>query len=354
MVSNSHELLLKSRRPPPARSPRYAEQHAMRWAGRRCSTGHLRVFHGATRFPRGISRLRACGRIRDNKPATNSRANSLGGDLRPNATMEQRWRRRNNRFNRTSAEGGFQPKEYLGEVRGGPGGARQVAVWMGPRSAARNATPLFDPFTARDFYSMKAFFADIQRRACAGSRPCGVGLPAFARYACPAARLVSRKHNWNRRRATLRSKLRPWTPHAPSGKQPAAHVRSGRTWRGKRSIRNRQRRSTGTPPHDPQLRRNVDLTLDDGAPISRAFRAPGNGLLVSHRGRSESDNETYTVTMRPLWARPGYGAGSGGGACTVSARQCSRWPRVRTDVVSEVESEIVRARVAVRFGPART
>src|SRR5262249_40041095 len=64
--------------------------------------------------------------------------------------------------NRTSAEGGLQPKEYLAKyaadrVR------TTVAVWMGSTlGCAECHDHKFDPFTARDFYSMKSFFADIK------------------------------------------------------------------------------------------------------------------------------------------------------------------------------------------------
>src|SRR5205807_5492812 len=86
----------------------------------------------------------------------------LAGDLIPNATNEQRVASAYNRLNRTSAEGGLQPKEYLSKyaadrVR------TTVAVWMGSTlGCAECHDHKFDPFTSRDFYSMKAFFADIK------------------------------------------------------------------------------------------------------------------------------------------------------------------------------------------------
>lgn len=67
-----------------------------------------------------------------------------------------------NRLTRTSAEGGLQPKEYLAKY-----GADRVrtlsAVWLGSTmGCAECHDHKFDPFAARDFYSMKAFFADIK------------------------------------------------------------------------------------------------------------------------------------------------------------------------------------------------
>ncbi|MCX6633058.1 MAG: DUF1549 domain-containing protein, partial [Candidatus Solibacter sp.] len=80
----------------------------------------------------------------------------------PNATVEQRVASAYNRLNRTSAEGGLQPKEYLAKY-GADRVRTTVAVWMGSTlGCAECHDHKFDPFTARDFYSMKAFFADIK------------------------------------------------------------------------------------------------------------------------------------------------------------------------------------------------
>ena len=80
----------------------------------------------------------------------------------PNATAEQRVASAYNRLNRTSAEGGLQPKEYLAKY--GADRVRTVAaVWLGGTlGCAECHDHKFDPFTQRDFYSMKAFFADIK------------------------------------------------------------------------------------------------------------------------------------------------------------------------------------------------
>ena len=108
-----------------------------------------------------LSRLRAA-RVRDNKPFDEFTREQLAGDLLPNATLEQRVASAYNRLNRTSAEGGLQPKEYLAKY-----GADRVrtlsAVWLGSTiGCAECHDHKFDPFLAKDFYSMKAFFADIK------------------------------------------------------------------------------------------------------------------------------------------------------------------------------------------------
>src|SRR5204862_1118414 len=86
----------------------------------------------------------------------------LAGDLIPGATVEQRVASAYNRLTRTSAEGGLQPKEYLAKY-----GADRVrtlsAVWLGSTMGCSECHDhKFDPFKSKDFYAMKAFFADIQ------------------------------------------------------------------------------------------------------------------------------------------------------------------------------------------------
>ena len=76
--------------------------------------------------------------------------------------VEQKVAAAYNRLNRVSAEGGLQPKEYLAKY-----GADRVrtttTVWLGATmGCAECHDHKFDPFTAKDFYSMKAFFADIK------------------------------------------------------------------------------------------------------------------------------------------------------------------------------------------------
>src|SRR6202035_3833816 len=83
-------------------------------------------------------------------------------DLIPNAAIDQKIASAYNRMNRYSAEGGLQPKEYLAKY-----GADRVrtlsAAWLGSTmGCAECHDHKFDPFTQRDFYSMKAFFADIK------------------------------------------------------------------------------------------------------------------------------------------------------------------------------------------------
>jgi len=97
-----------------------------------------------------------------NKPYDEFTIEQLAGDLLPNARTEQHVASGYNRLNPITAEGGAQAKEYLAMYA-----ADRVrttsTVWLGSTmTCAECHDHKFDPFTMRDFYSMAAFFADIE------------------------------------------------------------------------------------------------------------------------------------------------------------------------------------------------
>ncbi len=85
----------------------------------------------------------------------------LAGDLLPNATEDQKIATCYNRLLQTSHEGGVQPKEYLAMYQADR--IRNLsAVWMGATiGCAQCHDHKFDPYSAHDFYSLAAFFADM-------------------------------------------------------------------------------------------------------------------------------------------------------------------------------------------------
>jgi len=85
----------------------------------------------------------------------------LAGDLLPNSTEDQKIATCYNRLLQTSHEGGVQPKEYLTMYQADR--IRNLsAVWMGATvGCAQCHDHKFDPYTAHDFYTLAAFFADI-------------------------------------------------------------------------------------------------------------------------------------------------------------------------------------------------
>jgi len=85
----------------------------------------------------------------------------LAGDLLPDATLDDKIASAYNRLLQTSHEGGVQPKEYLAIYAADR--VRNVsAVWMGATvGCAQCHDHKYDPYTTKDFYSLGAFFADV-------------------------------------------------------------------------------------------------------------------------------------------------------------------------------------------------
>lgn len=98
----------------------------------------------------------------ENKPFDEFTREQLGGDLVPDPSLEQRVASAYNRLGRMTNEGGSQAKEYLAKYSADR--ARTVStVWLASTmGCAECHDHKFDPFLAKDFYAMQAFFADIE------------------------------------------------------------------------------------------------------------------------------------------------------------------------------------------------
>jgi hypothetical protein len=276
-------------------SPRYAEQQAMHWLD------YVRYadtcgFHGDNAFPAWPYRDYVLHAFRDNKPFDQFTREQLAGDLIPGATDEQKVASAYNRLTRTSAEGGLQPKEYLAKyaadrVR------TTVAVWMGSTvGCAECHDHKFDPFTSRDFYSMKAFFADIKETGLVPDR----GPKAWgSQIAMPSpeqtARLRALQGKLREARARRDAKMKEMELNrAEWEKQIVARQQAGELgWTWQRPISAKSANGAVLTIHNDD---EIDLTSYDGGNLS-AFRAPGNGLIVV--AGPNPDNETYTITMKP-------------------------------------------------------
>ncbi len=97
-----------------------------------------------------------------NKPFDQFTREQIAGDLLPEATLEQRVASGFNHLLLTTEEGGAQEKDY--EARYLTDRVRAVGtVWLGQTvGCAQCHDHKFDPVSARDFYSLGAFFADIK------------------------------------------------------------------------------------------------------------------------------------------------------------------------------------------------
>lgn len=115
----------------------------------------------------------------DNKPFDRFTIEQLAGDLVPDASSETRVGSAFNRLILTTEEGGAQLKDYEQRMLADRVRALGTA-WMGQTTGcAQCHDHKFDPFTARDFYSLGAFFADIKEKTV-GPREQGEAFPTPA------------------------------------------------------------------------------------------------------------------------------------------------------------------------------
>ena len=97
----------------------------------------------------------------ENMPFDRFTVEQLAGDLLPEPTMGQRVAASYNRLNMVTFEGGSQPKEFL--LKYAADRVRNYSsIWLGSTvGCAECHDHKFDPYTTADFYSLSAFFADI-------------------------------------------------------------------------------------------------------------------------------------------------------------------------------------------------
>lgn len=107
----------------------------------------------------------------ENKSFDRFTIEQIAGDLLPDANQETKIASAFNRLLLTTEEGGSQPKDY--EQRMLTDRVRAIGtVWLGQTTGcAQCHDHKFDPITMRDFYSLGAFFADIQEPIIGAREP---------------------------------------------------------------------------------------------------------------------------------------------------------------------------------------
>lgn len=144
------------------KSPNFGERMAVWWLDVARFTDTV-GFHGDQNqriFPYRDYVIEAFNK---NKPFDQFTIEQLAGDLLAEPTTEQLVATGFNRLNMMTREGGAQSREYLAKY-----GAERVrtigTTWLGSTLACVECHDhKYDPFTARDFYSLQAFFADVKQ-----------------------------------------------------------------------------------------------------------------------------------------------------------------------------------------------
>lgn len=151
------------------KSPRYGERMAIYWLDlvRYADTVG---YHGDQDVSQSPFRDYVIQAFNDNMPYDRFVREQLAGDLLPEPTTDQLVASGYNRLNQTTEEGGSQAKEYLAIYFADR--VRNVSqVFMGATiGCAQCHDHKYDPYTARDFYSLGAFFADLDERGVYGGR----------------------------------------------------------------------------------------------------------------------------------------------------------------------------------------
>jgi len=99
-----------------------------------------------------------------NKPYDQFIVEQLAGDLLENPTTEHYVATGFNRVSQASEEGGIQDAEYIAKYYSERVRTTSVAFLGSTMGCAECHDHKFDPFTAKDFYAMEAFFADIYEK----------------------------------------------------------------------------------------------------------------------------------------------------------------------------------------------
>lgn len=141
-------------------SPHFGERMAVDWldAARYADTNGYQVDRDREAWAWRDWVIAAFNR---NLPFDQFTIEQIAGDLLPNATLQQRVATGFNRNHMINEEGGIIPEEFLAEYA-----ADRVettaAVWLGQTFACNRCHDhKFDPFTQKDFYSLKAFFNNV-------------------------------------------------------------------------------------------------------------------------------------------------------------------------------------------------
>jgi hypothetical protein len=276
-------------------TPAYAEMRTMRWldAVRYADSAG---FHGDNLWPVWPYRDCVLRAFRENMPFDQFTREQIAGDLIPNATRDQLVASAFNRLNRASAEGGIQPKEYIAKY--GADRVRTVStVWLGSTmGCAECHDHRFDPFASKDFYSMKAFFADIgetgliqdRGRNAWGSKLMLASEEQSERLKEFDAQIETVRSDLMKRAAASREQRWQWEERTL-----AAHKSGDLAWKYQRPL-------AASSVNGAKLTIYNDELVDSNYYLNGSLASEkkrGDGLIIV--SGPNPDNETYNVQFKP-------------------------------------------------------
>ena len=319
-------------------SPDYAEQQAVHWldAVRYADSAG---FHSDGARPVWLYRDYVLKSFRENKPFDDFTREQLAGDLIPNATIDQKVAAAYNRLSRSSAEGGLQPKEYYAKY--GADRVRDLStVWLGTSmGCAECHNHKFDPVLTKDFYALKAFFADIKEDGLVQD----VGPTAFApkmlvygpgqKEAIDAlqAQIDAAKKELDHKAEAIAEQQRQWEKE-----ELVRYMAGDLAWQFPIPTEATASKATLTIQKEP--------VIQDPRTLSTSV-SMGVGMISV--GGVNPDNETYNVTIQPgagKWASLGIETGQDDSLAGANiARGSERF------VVTEVDAESGGAKLPFSF-----
>ena len=151
-------------------SPHFGERMAIFWLDL-VRYADTTGYHGDNHVDIYLFRDYVIRAFNANKPFDRFTLEQLAGDLLGSPTEEIRIASGYNRLLQTTQEGGAQAKEYMAKYTADR--VRNVStVWLGTTlGCAECHDHKYDPFTTREFYSLGAFFADVQETVIGVQQP---------------------------------------------------------------------------------------------------------------------------------------------------------------------------------------
>ncbi len=192
-------------------SPRYVERMAAYWFDL-VRFGSTTGVHADNTWHVNPYRNWVIEAFNQNMPFDHFTREQLAGDLLPGATRKQRIAATYNRLNLSTREGGSQAKEFLAKYmadRVRNAGSVWLATTLG---CAECHDHKFDPLSMKDFYSMGAFFADIDQVGVYGA-----DFPPY--LPLPSATQRAERTRLERELKTLKTLLDTQTPTLESAMQ---------------------------------------------------------------------------------------------------------------------------------------